>query len=64
MTTKPVARHYAYARVTDDEYVVIQVQAKKAGLSVSDYVRRAVNNLLLEEGDDVPLLAERRSDRA
>lgn len=54
-----MGRHYAYALCDDAEYEVIRVQAKKAGLSVSNYVRRAVNSLLLEEGDDVPLLEER-----
>ena len=58
-----MSRHYAYALVSDAEYAVIRAQAKKAGLSISDYVRRCVNSMLLEEADDVPLLAERRSDR-
>ena len=59
-----VRRHYAYALCSDAEYAVVLEQAKKAGLSMSDFVRRCINSVLLEEGDDVPLLAEKRSDKA
>lgn len=53
-------RHYAYALCTEAEYAVVTQQAKLAGLSVSDYVRRCINGALLDAGDDVPLLDERR----
>lgn len=56
--------HYAYARLTDAEYAIVRRLADRDGLSVSDYVRRCINSVLIEEGDDVPLLAEKRSDLA
>lgn len=56
-------RHYAFALCTDEEYEVIQRIAKRECLSISDFVRRCVNGYLLEEGDEVSLLAERRSQR-
>jgi hypothetical protein len=51
-------RHYAYAPCTEAEYAQVKARATAAGLSVANYVRRAINSLWLEEGDDVPLLAE------
>lgn len=56
-------RHFAYAAVTEAEYAVLRQQAARAGLSISDYVRRCINSVWLEEGDDVPLLVERRRSR-
>lgn len=50
-------RHYAYALLTEAEYRIVTERAQKAGLSVSNYV------LLLEEGDDVPLLEEQQPGR-
>jgi hypothetical protein len=42
---------------------IVKQQAEKAGLSVSDYVRRCINSVWLEEGDDVPLLTEHRKSK-
>ncbi len=56
-------KHYAYAQVTDAEYVVLKAAARKEGLSISDFVRRCVNSVLVELGDDVPLLAEQAERR-
>lgn len=55
------ARYVVYADCTLAEHEVIKAQAKKDGLSISDWVRRCVNTYLLELGDDVPLLEERRT---
>lgn len=51
-------RHQVYAQVSPEEYSVVQALARQEALSVSDYVRRCVNSVLLEAGDDVPLLEE------
>jgi hypothetical protein len=56
-------RSYAYAACTAAEYAIVLARARREGLSVSDYVRRCINAVLLEEGDDVPLLAERRDPK-
>lgn len=56
-------RHFAYAECTDGEYAVIRRIADRDGLTIADFVRRCVNSFLLEEGDDVPLLAEYSRDR-
>ena len=53
-------QHLAYAKLTRAEYAVLKRKADEAGLTISDYVRRCINSLWLEEGDDVPLLLERR----
>jgi hypothetical protein len=61
---KGTGRHFAYAMLSTAEYAVVKGQAARAGLSVSDYVRRCINSMLLEEGDDdIPLLEERRKSR-
>lgn len=57
--SKVVGRHYAFAECSDAEYAVLKAQADKAGLRISDYVRRCINSVWLEEGDDIPLLEER-----
>jgi hypothetical protein len=52
-------RHYAYADLTEAEYAYLKACATREGLTVSNYVRRCVNSLWLEEGrDDAPLLEE------
>jgi len=60
----PPGRHYAYARVSDAEYAVLKARATAAGLSISNYVRRAINSLWLEEdNEDGPLLDEKETQR-
>ena len=54
----PPRRHYAYAELTDQEFVVAKAAARAAGLTMSDFVRRCINSYLLEGGEDVPLLQE------
>jgi len=51
-------RHYAYAPCTDAEYAQVKARAQREGPSVANYVRRCINSVWLEEGDDAPLLAE------
>ncbi|MEP7304182.1 MAG: hypothetical protein ABJA98_01565 [Acidobacteriota bacterium] len=55
----PPRRHYAFAVLTDAEFVVAKAAARTAGLTMSDFVRRCINSYLLEGGDDVPLLQEK-----
>jgi hypothetical protein len=61
---RDIRRHYAFAACTEAEYAVIKRFAVREKLTISDFVRRCVNSYLLEEGDDVPLLAEFTKDRA
>ena len=56
----PVTRRYLVVICTDQEQALIHQQAKAAGVSLSDYVRRALSNMWLEESDSVPVLRERR----
>ncbi len=56
--TGPPRRHYAYAELTDQEFVIAKAAARTAGLTMSDFVRRCINSYFLEGGDDVPLLQE------
>jgi hypothetical protein len=50
--------HYAYAQLTDVEYAWLSRIAQREGLSMSNFVRRCVNNYLLDEDDNAPLLLE------
>jgi hypothetical protein len=54
-------RFVVYSHVSECEHAFIQSEAKRAGLSVSDYVRRAINTMLFEESEESPLLTERRN---
>lgn len=45
-------RRTIYARVSDEEFVFLYTKARQEGLTMSDYVRRAINSMLLEEGDE------------
>lgn len=53
-------RHFAYAPLSVEEYALVRRKATEAGLTVADYVRRCINSMLLEEGDEGLLLRERR----
>jgi len=55
-------RHYAYASCSDEEFAIVKRFARREGLSISDFVRRCINQWLLEEGDDVLLLTEYKRD--
>jgi hypothetical protein len=46
------------AMCTKSERVLILNKAHAAGLSISDYVRRALNGMWLEEGDEMEMLEE------
>lgn len=52
-------RYHVLAMVSEDEHVRVHRLAKSRGLTVSALVRRAINTLLLDEGEEVPLLDER-----
>ncbi len=59
---KPGQKHFVvYANVSEVERGIVADEAAKEGISLSDFVRRCINSYLLEQGDDVPLLAEKRS---
>lgn len=55
-------RRVAYVECTQAEYACVKCFADREGLTISDFLRRCINSYLLEEGDDVPLLAEYRRD--
>lgn len=57
--TEQPRRCRIYALCTQEEYAVVEAQAQKEQVSLSDYLRRCINSTLLEGGDEVPLLAER-----
>lgn len=59
MSKPGTRRHYAYTVLTDAESELVKGLAARDGISVSDFVRRCINNTLAEEGDDVPLLKDR-----
>lgn len=56
-------RYYAYALLTSAEFLVVRGRAKREGLSMSNYVRRCLNSVALEEGDDSLLLDEKQWGR-
>ncbi len=59
---KPDQKHFVvYANVSEVERGIVAGEAAKEGISLSDFVRGCINSYLLEQGDDVILLAEKRS---
>ena len=58
-----MGRHYAYAELTDAEWAVVCKRARREGLTMSNYVRRCINAVALQEGDESMLLEERCSGR-
>lgn len=62
MRLKPQHK-YIYASVTDAEYLAVSARAKFEGLSMSNYLRRCINAVALEEGDEAILVEERTSGR-
>lgn len=58
-----MSQHYAYAKLTDEEWAVVRKRARREGLTMSNYVRRCINAVALEEGDESMLLEERCSGR-
>lgn len=64
MTTPTPARSwprraaFVYARLTPAEHAQIVARAAAAGLSLSEYVRRALNLLISTEDEDAVLLKE------
>ena len=51
-------------RCTRQERAQVRAWAAREGLSISDFMRRCIDQYVLEDGDDVPLLAEYRHARA
>jgi hypothetical protein len=58
-----IENHYVYARVNAAEFAAAKKAARARGLSMSNFVRRAVNGLLLDEGNDPILLEETNTQR-
>lgn len=52
---RPIIRTYVEAHERD----LIKQTARRAGLTVSQFVRECINDRLAEESDDVPLLQTR-----
>lgn len=51
-------RHFAYADLSDAEFAVVRAAADAEHLTIADFVRRCVNNYLVELSEDGLLLAE------
>jgi hypothetical protein len=51
-------QYHVYAWVTKDEHARVTALAARDGMSMADYVRRAINAMLLEQGDDAAFLRE------
>lgn len=51
-------RKFIYGQVSEDEHALIVAKAKAAGISMSEWVRRAANRQLFEEDEDGQLLEE------
>jgi hypothetical protein len=52
-------RHHAYAEVTPEEFALVRQLAHREEVTVSNFVRRCINSVILEAGDDaIPLLRE------
>ena len=56
-------RRQLFAEVSDAEYALVRDLARREGVTLANYIRRCVNSVILEGGDDVPLLAEKEQGR-
>ena len=56
-------RRQLFAEVSDAEYALVRDLARREGVTLANYIRRCVNSVILEAGDDVPLLAEKEQGR-
>jgi hypothetical protein len=61
MSPRGPREHYIYALVSEEEHALIRQRAAAAGLSLSNYVRRALNGMVLDEDPHAILLEERHS---
>lgn len=59
-----MARLTLQIEVTADEQHIIAEAAKAEGVSITNYLRRGVNNMLLESDDNAALLNERNRRHA
>lgn len=59
---RPIAgvRNNIVLPVTDDERTAINAAAKRDQTSTVNYIRRGINNMMVESGDDALLLRERK----
>jgi hypothetical protein len=53
-------RYVAYVTLAADEHTRVARLARRRGLTVAGLIRRAINYLLLDEGDDTEPLVERK----
>jgi hypothetical protein len=51
-------RRFIYGQVSEEEHALVKARAKAAGMSVSEFVRRAVNRELFDADEDVALIEE------
>jgi len=54
----PKWERYIFAGCSAADHAMLRRVATREGLTMSDFVRRCVNQWLMDEGDDVPLLRE------
>jgi len=59
-------RYLLQTQVSPSERDLVQAQASRDGLSISDFIRRCINSYLLDVDDDGPLIEEkdRRANHA
>ena len=63
ITARSRGRAVLWVECSVDEGAAVRQRARAAGLTISNYLRRCINAVLLEEGDDSPLLEERSPGR-
>lgn len=56
-------RRQLFAEVSDAEYALVRDLARREGVTLANYIRRCVNSVILEAGDEVPLLKEKEQGR-
>lgn len=56
-------RAVLWVTLTVEEQAIIWKLAQRDGITMAQYVRECINDRLVEEGDDVPLLRIRRPQR-
>ena len=57
-------RRQLFAEVSDAEYALVRDLARREGVTLANYIRRCVNSVILETGDDsIPLLSEKEQGR-
>ncbi len=51
-------RKFIYGQVTEEEHAMVKIRARAEGVSVSEWVRRAVNRYLFDSDENAKLIQE------